>query len=162
MLNTSLWLLELQISLYPQVMFIQSDCFFWFQDIFWKLDCWISQCGIKTESICEYCSLCLSSFPVAGTVPQLYSARKGGGGRGTKLYKPYRYVPPQRVWYLGLIGLKTGIHLPILVWNRVWFSNYRSIIMKYLSFQFQMNKNDAFEEFFCLRSNLSNYDIISD
>ena len=43
----------------------------------------------------------------------------------------------------------------------VWFSNYGSIIMKYLSFQFQMNKNDAFEEFFCLRSNLSNYDIIS-
>ena len=51
--------------------------------------------------------------------------------------------------------------LPILVWNRVWFSNYGSIIMKYLSFQFQMNKNDAFEEFFCLRSNPSNYDIIS-
>ena len=82
----------------------------------------------------------------------------GGGGRGTHLYKPYRYAPPQRVWYLGLFGLKTGI----LVWNRVWFSNYGSIIMKYLSFQFQMNKNDAFEEFFCLRSNLSNYDIISD
>ena len=122
MFNTSLWLLELQISLYPHVMFIQSDCFFWFQDIFWKLD-WISRCGIKTESICEYCSLCLSSFPVAGTVPQLYSARKGegGGGRGTHLYKPYRYVPPQRAWYLGLFGLKTGIHLPILVWNRLWF-----------------------------------------
>ena len=158
MFNTSLWLLELQISLYPHVMFIQSDCFFWFQDIFWKLN-WISRCGIKTESICEHCSLWLSSFPVAGTVPLLYSARRGGGGgRGTHLYKPYRYAPPQRVWYLGLFGLKTGI----LVWNRVWFSNYGSIIMKYLSFQFQMNKNDAFEEFFCLRSNLSNYDIISD
>ena len=39
----------------------------------------------------------------------------GGGGKGNQLYKPYRYVPPQRVWYLGLIGLKTGIHLPILI-----------------------------------------------
>ena len=26
------------------------------------------------------------------------------------LYKPYRYVPPQRFWFLGLSGLKTGIH----------------------------------------------------
>ena len=110
MLNTSLWLLELQISLYPQVMFIQSDCFFWFQDIFWKLDCWISQCGIKTESICEYCSLCLSSFPVAGTVPQLYSARKGGGGVGvlnyinhTDMCRPKGYG----IWAL-------------LVWKRVY------------------------------------------
>ena len=29
---------------------------------------------------------------------------------GTPLYKPYRYVPPQRVGYWGLLGLKTGIH----------------------------------------------------
>ena len=33
-----------------------------------------------------------------------------GGGGGTPLYKPYRYVPPQTVWFLGLFGLKTGIH----------------------------------------------------
>ena len=33
----------------------------------------------------------------------------GGGGGGTPLCKPYRYVPPQRVWFLGLFGLKTGI-----------------------------------------------------
>ena len=31
----------------------------------------------------------------------------GGGGGGTSLYKPYRYVPPQRVWFWGLFGLKT-------------------------------------------------------
>ena len=31
------------------------------------------------------------------------------GGGGTSLYKPYRY-PPQRVWFWGLFGLKTGIH----------------------------------------------------
>ena len=31
------------------------------------------------------------------------------GGRGTPLYKPYRYVPPQRVGFLSRFGLKTGI-----------------------------------------------------
>ena len=31
------------------------------------------------------------------------------GGGGTPLYKLYRYVPPQRVWFLRRFGLKTGI-----------------------------------------------------
>ena len=31
------------------------------------------------------------------------------GVGGTPLYKPYRNVPSQRVWFLGLFGLKTGI-----------------------------------------------------
>ena len=30
-------------------------------------------------------------------------------GGGTPLYKLYRYVPPQRVWFLTRFGLKTGI-----------------------------------------------------
>ena len=30
------------------------------------------------------------------------------GGGGTPLYKLYRYVPPQRVWFLSRFGLKTG------------------------------------------------------
>ena len=34
----------------------------------------------------------------------------GGRGRGTLLHKPYRYVPPHRVGFLRLFGLKTGIH----------------------------------------------------
>ena len=33
----------------------------------------------------------------------------GGGGGGTPLYKLYRYVSPQRVWFLSRFGLKTGI-----------------------------------------------------
>ena len=32
-----------------------------------------------------------------------------GGGGGTPPYKLYRYVPPQRVWFLSCFGLKTGI-----------------------------------------------------
>ena len=30
-------------------------------------------------------------------------------GGDTPLYKVYRYVPPQRVWFLSRFGLKTGI-----------------------------------------------------
>ena len=37
----------------------------------------------------------------------MYDKYPGGGG--TPLYKPYRYVPPQRVWFVGLLSLKTGI-----------------------------------------------------
>ena len=32
-----------------------------------------------------------------------------GGGGGTPLYKVYRYVLPQRVWFLSRFGLKMGI-----------------------------------------------------
>ena len=45
-----------------------------------------------------------------------------GRGSGTPLYKPCRFVPPQRVWILGRFGLNTGVDFPTLVWNRVWFS----------------------------------------
>ena len=41
-------------------------------------------------------------------VPQQIT-RPGRGGGGTPLDKPYRNVPPQWVWFLGLFGLKTGI-----------------------------------------------------
>ena len=34
----------------------------------------------------------------------------GGGGGATPLYKPYRCVPPKWVGFLGLFGLKTGVH----------------------------------------------------
>ena len=33
----------------------------------------------------------------------------GEARRGTPLYQVYRYVPPQRVWFLSRFGLKTGI-----------------------------------------------------
>ena len=32
----------------------------------------------------------------------------GGGGGGTSLYKPFRYVPPQRVRFLRRFGLESG------------------------------------------------------
>ena len=33
-----------------------------------------------------------------------------GGRGGLPLNKPYRNVPPHRVWFLSCFGLKTGIH----------------------------------------------------
>ena len=50
------------------------------------------------------------------------SPRGEGGGRFTPLYKPFRFVPPLRVWDLGLFGQKTGKDFSILVRNRGWFS----------------------------------------
>ena len=40
---------------------------------------------------------------------------------GSPLYKPYRYVLPQRVGGLRGFGLKTSIDFAHLVWIRVWF-----------------------------------------
>ena len=34
-------------------------------------------------------------------------------GGGTPFYKPYRYVPRHQVGFLGLFGLKTGIHFAL-------------------------------------------------
>ena len=42
----------------------------------------------------------------------LYIDVGGGGGGGLlpyTIHKLYRYVPPQRVWFSSLFGLKTGI-----------------------------------------------------
>ena len=36
-----------------------------------------------------------------------------GGGGGNRLYKPYSYVPPQRVWFLDLFALKTGVNFSL-------------------------------------------------
>ena len=46
----------------------------------------------------QFSKLCLKT---------LHKALSGGGG--TPLYKLFRYVPPQRVWFLSRFGLKTGI-----------------------------------------------------
>ena len=43
--------------------------------------------------------------------------RGGGGGEG--LYKLYRYLPPQRVWFLSRFGLKKGMYFAHFCLNRV-------------------------------------------
>ena len=60
---------------------------------------------------------------------------------GTPLYKLYRYVPPQRVWFLSHFGLKTGIdfdHYGLKYW--AWFSREPvGSVLTYLSIQLQMD-----------------------
>ena len=57
----------------------------------------------------------------------------GGGGGGTPLYKPYRYVPPQRVWFLRLFGLKTGIDFaPFGLESGVVFEGTRGVYERIL------------------------------
>ena len=47
---------------------------------------------------------------------------------GTPLFKPYRYVPPQRVEFSGLFGLKTDIDFAHFgLESGMVFGNYRSV-----------------------------------
>ena len=97
------------------------------------------------------------------------STVKSPGGGGTPLYKPYRYLPPHWVGFLRRLGLKTSVQFENFVWNRVRFSMELQSVLTYLSFQFQISKKEReiceFEtdlnNFFGLRSNLSNDNIIS-
>ena len=45
-------------------------------------------------------------FQTAPSLGSIFTAIPGGG---TPLYKVYRYVPPQRVWFLSRFGLKMGM-----------------------------------------------------
>ena len=64
---------------------------------------------------------------------------------GTPLYKPYRYVPPQRVGFLRRFGLKTGIDFPHFgPESKIGYGfpgNFESV-RKYLLFQFQMSSKE--------------------
>ena len=56
-----------------------------------------------------------TSFYCVNSLETRNCGSQGGGGRGEctplyKQYKPYRYVPSQRTWFLGLFGLKMGMH----------------------------------------------------
>ena len=67
-----------------------------------------------------------------------------GGGGGTPLYKPYRYVPPQRVGFLRRFGLKKlSRFCPF--WSGIGYGlrrNYGCVSMC-SSFQFQMNEKES-------------------
>ena len=91
-------------------------------------------------TFCSVLAVWRENFPKLGP----NRSRHLSWGVGTSLCKPHRYVLAQRVWFFG--RLKTGIHFA-----------------PFLSFQFQMNKNEteeyanstAFKELFCLRFSLS-------
>ena len=72
------------------------------------------------------------------------------GGRGTPLFKLPRYVPPHRVGFLRRFGLKSGMVFEGT--TRVYNEKYNECIKRNMRIQ------NGFEEFFCLRSNLSTDD----
>ena len=78
---------------------------------------------LKASYAALYLSIYLTIIPRVSIGYEMVDSQRGAyPAGGTPLYKLYRYVPPDRVRYLRRFGLKTGIVLPILVWNRDWFS----------------------------------------
>ena len=64
--------------------------------------------------LCKSFSLLTQAYFRSSLRYLLLGRKRGGGGVGkggwgTLLYEPNRYVPPQRVWFLRLFGLKNGI-----------------------------------------------------
>ena len=94
----------------------------------------------------------------------------GGPGGGTPLYRLYRYVLSHPVGLLRRFGLKTVIHFAHFglesgmvfqgttrVYERIYRFNSKLVRKK----EKYANANEFEEFFFCLRSNLSNTNIIS-
>ena len=63
------------------------------------------------------------------------------GGGGTPLYRPYKYVPPKRVWVLCRFGLKTGVDFGLE--SDMVFEETAGVYV-YLSFSFQMNMKEKY------------------
>ena len=63
---------------------------------------------------------------------------------GTPLYKLYRYVLPHRVFwcFCAVLVWKRVYTLTILVWDRAWFLRELRSVWTYLSFQFQISKEE--------------------
>ena len=65
----------------------------------------------QVEKSIQLCLLYFKQLQIDSKYLDVY----GPGGGGTPLYKVYRYVPPQRVWFLSRFGLKTGILLILTI-----------------------------------------------
>ena len=62
---------------------------------------------------------------------------------GTPLYKPYRYVPPQRVGFLRRFGLKTSIDFDHFgLESGLIFKGTTGMYERIYFFQFQMSKKE--------------------
>ena len=90
----------------------------------------------------------------------------GGGGGVPPFYKLDRYVPPHQVGFLRRFGLKTGILGIYFAYfgleSGMVFEGTTGVYERsYLSFQFQMNKNEVeIYEFFCLHTESKYDDVI--
>ena len=68
---------------------------------------------------------------------EVYFSSGGGGGGGTPLYKLYRYVPSQRVWFL-----KMGIDFDHYDLKSGMVFKGTTGAYKCMSFQLQMNSRE--------------------
>ena len=95
-----------------------------------------------------------------------------GGGGGNPIYKPYRYVPPQRVGILcPSFWLKMGIDFAHFGLESSWFSKElrecTNVVVVSISTEKDRKKKKyanskwILRNLFCCRSNLSYGDIIS-
>ena len=80
--------------------------------------------------------LCSEKFNTLDTVHSLGGRREWG----THLYKPYRFVAPQRLSFLHRFGLKTGRAFGHF--GPAWLSRELRRCMYVFSFQFQTNKTE--------------------
>ena len=91
-----------------------------------------------------------------------------GGGGCSPLYKTCKYAPPQRVWFWGLFGLKTGIHFANfgLVSGMVFegltrlYERISCFNSKWIRTKWKYANPNYICGIFCLHSNLSIYDDI--
>ena len=93
----------------------------------------------------------------------------GRGWGGTPLYKRYRYVPPHRVGFLRRFGLKMSIHFAnFALESGMVFEGTTGVHERIYRFNSKwVRKNEKYANskciwrIFCLRSNLSNDNVIS-
>ena len=99
---------------------------------------------------------------------QWWQSREHPGG--TPLYKLYRYMPPHRVGFLRRLGLKTGIHFAhfglesgmVCEGTTGVYERLYRFYSRWVRKQEDYANSKWVEEFsVCLRSNLSNDNIIS-
>ena len=102
----------------------------------WRLRC--QESGILwTGSLFSIFFAIFHSFPKQRACPQVKKAVTWARGRCTPLYKPYRYVPTQRVGLLHRFGLENRYTLFHFGLESVMVQgSYRSV-RTYLLFQFQ-------------------------
>ena len=71
----------------------------------------------------------------------VWEGGEGVGGGGTPIYKLYRYVRRQRVWFLCRFGLKMGIAFKdfgLKVWKQVWILQKQVWILETMSENFAL------------------------